>query len=103
MVLSNVSVQNDYGSEKLVSTVRNDSIYDIDSMVFSYEIYDCPKEETLVELCLSIGKDNNIYLSGAVPSHSARSFDGYMTLNDVAEANGFRKTTYDLVTVRARG
>ena len=101
VVLEDVQIINEYGSTKLTGTVKNNSADDIDYLTASLELFDCPNEDTPVNQCLSIGKDDDIYLSVEVPAHSARSFDGFVNLTNVARAKGVQKSIYDLATVRA--
>ena len=104
VVFSNVNVSdNGYGSQTISGDVRNDSNHDISDMMLSYEIFDCPSEQSPVNRCLSVGKDDDIYLYNEVPSHSARSFEEHLNLINVAQPNGFRKTIYRLKAVTAKG
>lgn len=101
VALEDVRMVTEYGSTKLTGTVKNNSPFDIDYLTASLELFDCPTTETPVDRCLSIGKDDDIYLSVEVPAHSARSFDGFVTLTNVAPVKGVQKSIYNLATVRA--
>ena len=101
VVLEDVQVVSEYGSTKLTGTVKNNSPDDIDYLSASLELFDCATEDTPVDRCLSIGKDDDIYLAVDVPAQSARSFNGFVTLTNVAPVKGVQKSIYDLETVRA--
>jgi hypothetical protein len=101
LAITDLRVNSEYGSSELTGVIRNNSKYAVGDITLTFEAFDCPTD-VLDARCLSIGKDDNIFLFQDIPGNSARSFESTFNLGNPAPAKGFYKTVVGVKEITAK-
>jgi hypothetical protein len=99
VVITNPGLKDNYGSYVLTGEIQNNSDYELSGLYLIIKAYDCPTNNITPD-CLTIGEDDNVYVSVNIPAGQVRQINGTNSGGYVTSTNFVNVNLSNMPTVK---